>query len=78
MPEKAQEIREGIRIITIDRERMKKDLGVIDSRPAEQRGMQPALVLDCFLRHDFRDNSFCVERCDKYWKCRNYLEGYKI
>lgn len=48
MPEKAQEIREGIRIITIDRERMKKDLGVIDSRPAEQRGIQPPLVLDCF------------------------------
>jgi len=69
-----------LKIFEIDIERIRGILERLAGTREEQKGMQPELVYDCYIRHAEaarNTNALCLT-CSRYDGCRAYLEAVKL
>jgi hypothetical protein len=69
-----------LKIFEIDIEQIKKILKVVEERPEEQKGMQPQMTYECFLRHAGaakNTNTLCLT-CKHYDGCKTYLGAARV
>lgn len=66
-------------IFEVDIKKIKEIQRKLEKRPEEQKGMQPELTYDCYMRQALKarnTNAICLT-CSKYNGCRTYLEAVR-
>jgi hypothetical protein len=63
--------------IKIDLDKIRETLNELKNRDETQKGMQPEMILGCFMSLHRRDTSYCQE-CRLYEGCIRTLAFYEI